>query len=278
MVEAMKHAFALRANMGDPGPNESLVPSLPELLADALSETFNARLRNAILDNAVLNVTEYGGKWNLARSGVPPTDGGTTHISIVDSNGTAVALTSTINTGFGSKVLSQSTGILLNNQMDDFSIPDQTNIYGLPSSSSNFIRPGKKPLSSMSPLILEHKGHLYGVIGASGGPRIISSVAQTLLRVLGYGEGLFEAVAGPRLHHQLVPNVLYAEDWAAGPAAFRYDEGTLSALAAVGQVVRPTEWGAVVQAILAESGVNGKQSTAWTGVSDPRKDGAPAGH
>lgn len=91
-------------------------------------------------DDGILNETLYGGKWNVVSSGVHKDDHGTSHLSVVDSDRMAVSMTTTINTAFGSKVVSQSTGILLNNQMDDFSTPGQANIYGIAPSASNFIR------------------------------------------------------------------------------------------------------------------------------------------
>ena len=105
-------------------------------------------------------------------------DGGTSHMSSVDKWGNAVALTSTVNLGFGSKVLSQSTGIILNNQMDDFSSPYQTNAFGLPPSVANYIAPYKKPLSSMTPTITFVNEELSMVIGGSGGTTIITAVMQ----------------------------------------------------------------------------------------------------
>jgi len=287
-AEAMKHAFALRMSLGDPGSSSSssgessLVPHLKDLLADMQSAKYADSLRDMILDDEVLNTTMYGGKWNILKGGVIPTDHGTSHMSVVDADRMAVALTSTVNTGFGSKVLSKSTGIILNNQMDDFSTPGQPNVYGIPPSRSNFIVPGKKPFSSMSPLVVEREGQLRMVLGASGGPRIISAVLQTLLRVLAYGEDVFSAVAGPRVHHQLVPDILYGEAWTAGGVEFYYDNSTLHALAARGHQVLPTAWGAVVQAIVADPDLAGKEDniTAEMGmfkaVSDPRKDGAPS--
>lgn len=251
------------------------------LPCDQLSFTylslFPKTCREMLLDDGVLNITKYGGKWNVMRDGMPPTDHGTTHISVVDGARMAVAVTSTVNTGFGSKVVSPSTGIILNNQMDDFSTPGQPNVYGIPPSSANFIRPGKKPLSSMSPVVLQRGGQLEMVLGASGGPRIISAVLQTLLRVLAYGETPFSAVAGARLHHQLVPELLYAEDWAAGEATFRYGNSTLDTLTARGHKVMPSAWGAVVQAIVADADATSGELPGLTAVSDPRKDGAPAG-
>jgi gamma-glutamyltranspeptidase len=183
----------------------------------------------------------------------------------------AVAMTTTINTGFGSKVLSPSTGLLLNNQMDDFSTPGQPNVYGIAPSKANFIRPRKKPFSSMSPLIAERNGSLALAIGASGGPRIISAVLQACVRLVAYGEGLFPAVANPRLHHQLTPNLLYVEDWNATGVAFKYDADTAELLATRGHNVSSTAWGAVTQAILVDA-----DTGELHGVSDPRKDGAPA--
>lgn len=280
-IEAMKHVFAIRASFGDPGTGfkyKSYVPSLDSVLHDALSHKYTQKLRGMVKDDGILDIMSYGGKWNLKRAGVPPKDAGTSHLNVVDEKGMAVALTSTVNTGFGAKFISRSTGILLNNQMDDFSTPGQHNIYGLPPSVANFIVPGKKPLSSMSPMIVQQDGRLRAVLGASGGPRIISAVLQTLLRLFAYGEDVFAAVAGPRLHHQLVPDVLFAEDWKAGGLEFRYKNATLSELAARQHQVMPTAWGAVVQAITLKESIfnNSMTERVLTAVSDPRKDGAPA--
>ena len=108
------------------------------------------------------------------------TDSGTTHLSVVDKEGNVVGMTSTINTYFGSKVLSVSTGIVMNNEMDDFSSPDQDNYFGIPESDANYIAPYKKPLSSMNPTIVLLDDEFYLVAGAAGGPTIITSVFQVL--------------------------------------------------------------------------------------------------
>lgn len=191
----------------------------------------------------------------------------------------AVSLTTTINTGFGSKVLSESTGILLNNQMDDFS-SNFSNVYGIPSSPRNFIRPGKKPFSSMSPCIVEQGGALRMVVGASGGPRIISAVLQTILRVLSYGDGVLAAVSEPRLHHQLVPDTLFYENWTATGVAFKYSAAALTGLELRGHPMAPSAWGAVVQAVVCDvdGAAGAQQLPLMHGASDPRKDGAPAGY
>lgn len=126
---------------------------------------------------------------------------------MVDEARNAVAMTSTINTAFGSKVVSPSTGILLNNEMDDFSSPGVPNGYGLAPSEANYIAPRKRPLSSMSPtVVLDKDGRVFAVAGASGGPRIITSTAQVLLNVLARGMDPLSAVNRPRLHHQLIPH------------------------------------------------------------------------
>ncbi|KAL6776630.1 GGT1 [Auxenochlorella protothecoides x Auxenochlorella symbiontica] len=276
-VESMKHAFAARMSLGDPGPGSKFLDVDP-VLQDLRSPSYADALRDVIRDDGVLNLTEYGGRWNVT-AGAHGLDAGTSHLSVVDDSGMAVSLTTTINTGFGSKILSPSTGILLNNQMADFSTPGQFNVFGYPPSPSNFIRPGKKPFSSMSPLIVEQDGKLRVCVGGSGGPRIISAVLQTVLRLVAYGEPAFDAVANPRLHHQLVPSILYAENWSVGGISFNYSTPLLADLAAHGHDVQLTNWGAVVQAVVVDPVVGVGQRTAPTlhGVSDPRKDGAPSG-
>lgn len=140
-------------------------------------------------------------------------DHGTAHISVV-VGGDAVALTSTINTYFGAKYLGKNTGIIYNNQMDDFSSPDKSNYFGLQPSVANFIRPGKRPMSSMSPLIVIEKrtGDPKLVLGASGGSKIITAVAQVAIKTLWMGKDLKEAIDDRRVHHQLYPEVIQIEE------------------------------------------------------------------
>lgn len=277
-VEALKHAFALRMSFGDPGCDledclkSDFVPHINEIINDAISLSFAEAMVSLSKDNTTLDLKCYGGKWNVVDGGFLHDDHGTSHMSIVDSDGMAVSLTSTINTGFGSKLISHSTEIILNNQMDDFSTASQSNIYGLPPSESNFIQPGKKPLSSMSPLIIEKNNNLALVAGASGGPRIVSALAQFLVKFLAEGLDIFSALVEPRLHHQLLPNKIFAENW----DSYHYDNTTLSFLGLRGHDIGNTDWGAVIQAISLEiDAETGKY--VYHVASDPRKDGAPAG-
>lgn len=262
-IEAMKHAFAVRMHLGDDhGEQEA---RNKDVIADALSLGFADELRSLIRDDVVLDVDEYGGRYAVR---ISPEDHGTSHLSVVDEDGMAVSLTTTINTSFGSKVVSKSTGILLNNQMDDFSSPGKPNVYGLYPSESNFIAAGKRPLSSMSPMVVVGAdGQLRMVLGASGGSRITTAVFQTLLRILTSGEGGLEAVHRPRWHTQLVPATVQTEAW----GEFRFPDADALALEKRGHKQVSTDWGAVVQAILV--GEDGRMEV----VSDARKDGAPAG-
>lgn len=135
--------FAVRMNLGDPD-----FYNVTAVLSDMLSPKFAEDLKKTINDNKTFPPNYYGGRWNLIN------DHGTSHLSIVDSDRNAVSMTSTVNSYFGSQILSPSTGILLNNEMDDFSIPNSSSANVPPPAPANFIRPLKRPLSSMSPTIV----------------------------------------------------------------------------------------------------------------------------
>ena len=136
----------------------------------------------------------------------------TTHYSIVDQFGNAVSVTTTLNTGYGSKVLVKGAGFFLNNEMDDFSAkPGVPNVYGLLGSEANAIAPEKRMLSSMTPTIVEHNGKLKMVIGTPGGSTIITSVLQNILNVVDYNMGMQESVNKPRFHHQWLPDIIRME-------------------------------------------------------------------
>jgi gamma-glutamyltranspeptidase / glutathione hydrolase / leukotriene-C4 hydrolase len=128
------------------------------------------------------------------------------HASVLSEDGSAAALTSTVNLYFGSQVMDPETGIILNDQMDDFSTPGSPNAFGLAPSPYNYIQPNKRPQSSAVPIIMEKDSKVVIVSGASGGSRITTSTLQTLLNVLEFGMDVGSATAAPRFHHQLIPN------------------------------------------------------------------------
>ena len=137
----------------------------------------------------------------------------TTHFSIVDKFGNAVSITTTINGAYGSKVVVEGAGFLLNNEMDDFSVkPGYPNMFGLVGGEANAIQPNKRMLSSMTPTILEKDNDLFMVLGTPGGSTIITSVFQTILNVIDYGMGMQEAVDSKKFHHQWLPDVLVVEE------------------------------------------------------------------
>ena len=137
----------------------------------------------------------------------------TTHYSIVDAEGNAVSVTTTLNANYGSKTVVKGAGFLLNNEMDDFSAkPGEPNLFGLIGGEANSIQPGKRMLSSMTPAIVSKNDKLFMVVGTPGGSTIITSVFQTILNVIEFDMGMAEAVAAPRFHHQWLPDSLFYED------------------------------------------------------------------
>lgn len=191
----------------------------------------------------------------------PLQDDGTSHISVVDEDGMAVALTTTINTAFGAHLRTSDFGIVLNNEMDDFSAsPGVPNAFGLVGSFANRIEPGKRPLSSMTPTIVERDGQLQGVVGASGGPQIITGTLSVLLQLEWFGTTTDAAVRAPRMHFQWLPRTVFLEDSAS--------EADLSAL---GWPTQQVSFGSAVQAIWRYDG-------RWSAASDPRKYGIAAGY
>jgi len=142
----------------------------------------------------------------------------TTQYSILDAEGNAISLTVTLNGSYGSGVVSEKFGISLNNEMDDFTTrPGEPNMFGLVQGFGNRVQPGKRPLSSMSPTLVEKDGRIVMTLGAAGGPRIISSVIQTIYRVLVTGLDIDRAVQFPRVHHQFLPNKLYMDEYKFSP-------------------------------------------------------------
>jgi gamma-glutamyltranspeptidase/glutathione hydrolase len=194
----------------------------------------------------------------------------TTHISIVDKDGNAVALTYTLNGGYGSGVTIPGTGILMNNEMDDFSAkPGASNVYGLVQGEANSVAPGKRPLSAMTPTIVLRDGKPEMVVGAPGGSRIITAILQTVVNHIDFGMNVRDAIDFPRIHHQWKPDYIQMD------AGFSPD--TIRLLRSMGHTVRPTNIGdytgsARVFGIIIEP-------DGWrTGWSDGRASGKTAGY
>ncbi len=204
-VEAMKFAYGARLQLGDP----AFITNTTAYQAHLLSDDTARIIRHRILDNTTQPLEAYD-----PLSLYLPSPHGTSHIVTADRSGLTVTSTTTINLLFGAQLLDPETGIILNNEMDDFSQPGRRNAFGFAPSPANFIRPRKRPLSSITPLIVEHAADrsLALATGAAGGSRIISATAWVAWNVLARGVGLREAVAAPRLHHQLMPHILKVEE------------------------------------------------------------------
>lgn len=196
--EALRFAYGQRSELGDP----LFVEGLSDYEQDMLSPETISAVRSKISPLRTLNVSDYN------PSGFESLDTpGTSAIVAADGSGLAISLTTTVNLLFGSRLMVPETGIILNNEMNDFSIPGSSNAFGYIPSPANYIRPGKRPLSSITPTIVEHAdGSLYFVASAAGGSRIITSVLQNLWFVLDRNMTAADALAQPRLHDQLVPN------------------------------------------------------------------------
>ena len=202
--EALKHGFADRARfLGD---TDFVAVDLPHLTSAA----YHAELARRIKPGAVLPRDAYG---TLGALPAERKDGGTTHLSVIDAEGNAVALTSTVNLGFGAHLVAGKTGIVLNDQMDDFSLtPGVPNAFGLIGNEQNAVAPRKRPLSSMAPTIaVDSTGRVKVVVGAAGGPTIISATAEVLLNVVDWKLDAQAAVAAPRIHDQWFPDLLMVE-------------------------------------------------------------------
>jgi gamma-glutamyltranspeptidase/glutathione hydrolase len=205
IAEALKHSFADRArSLGDPAFVE--VPTR-HLVDPAYAKELAARIST----EKVQKPESYGDK-ALAGGIDQPHDHGTSHLDAVDGDGNVVALTTTINLLFGAKLIAGDTGVVLNNEMDDFSAqPGVPNYFGLIGAFANAIAPGKRPLSSMTPLVIVRDGKPELAVGGSGGPLIVSETLQSVVNVIDFGMNAEAAVSSPRIHAQWVPDVLVVE-------------------------------------------------------------------
>lgn len=257
MAEAEKRAFADRSRwLGD--PDFFKVP-LRGLLEPAYLASRAASIRD---DRATASAEVLPG----SPPGTEPAD--TTHFSVAGPDGDVVSVTTTLNSSFGAAMVAAGTGVLLNNEMDDFALaPGMPNQFGVTGGEANAIAGGKRPLSSMCPTIVEPpRSGLRPllVLGSPGGPAIITSVLQVLLNVVDHGMGLQEAVDAPRFHHQWLPDRIDHEVQA-------FPDDVARALVARGHELHPRGHLGHVCAI----GVGG--DGAWTGAVDPRRGGLAAG-
>ena len=250
LTEAFKHAFADRAEfLGD--------ADFAEVPVAKLVSREHARELAARIDLKQTQPTKSYGRF------APVNDAGTTHFSVIDADGNAVACTETINTEYGSWIVEPKFGILLNNEMDDFAaVPGQPNAFGLIQGAANAIAPRKKPLSSMTPTIVVKDGKAVFALGAAGGPRIITATTQVLLNLIDRHQAPIAAVQAPRLHHQWLPDVLDLE-----PGLNRDLRDPLTSL---GHKTQERNGNAVTQAV-------SRGSDGLRAGSDARKGGRPAG-
>ncbi|KAI1769776.1 gamma-glutamyltranspeptidase [Hypoxylon cercidicola] len=201
--ESMRFAYGAHQALGDP----AFVSDMPRLEAAMLDEAHAAEVRSRIRDDSTQPVENYD-----PRRVYSPEHHGTSHVSTADAGGMAVSSTTTVNLLFGSLLMVPETGVVLNDEMNDFSIPGVRNEFGYAPSPANYVRAGKRPLSSITPVIVEHPDSsssvniLAAVVGAAGGSRIISATTQVLWHILERGASAASAVAEPRFHDQLMPD------------------------------------------------------------------------
>ncbi len=256
-IEAMRHAYVDRNSyLGDP----DFVTNPIERLLD---KGYAAQIRAAI-DPAKAGVSRD------LKPGVAPHEGtNTTHYSIVDQAGNAVAVTYTLNEWFGARVTVAGTGIIMNNQMDDFTVkPGVPNVYGLVQGEANAIAPGKRPLSSMSPTIVSRDGKPVLVIGAPGGSRIITVVVHLIINTVDYGMNLQEAIDAPRFHQQWLPEGTAVEEFALSPDTRRM-------LADMGhRFTDGRPWSHAIGIIVGAPSLGGaaRDGNRFYGANDPRRN------
>ncbi|WP_456706148.1 gamma-glutamyltransferase [Bradyrhizobium sp. USDA 4452] len=261
-IEAMRHAYVDRNSyLGDP----DFVKNPLERLLD---KNYAAKIRAAI-DPAKAGVSKD------IKPGVPPHEGSnTTHYSIADKDGNAVSVTYTLNDWFGAKVTAAKTGVLLNDEMDDFTAKvGVPNLYGLVQGEANSIVAGKRPLSSMSPTIVTRDGKPVMVVGTPGGSRIITAVLLTMINAIDYDMNAQEAVDMPRFHQQWLPDLTNLEDFTLSPDTRKILEG-------MGQKFGPPQPAnhlAVI--IIGAPSLGGKPvgNNRFYGANDPRRNSGLAG-
>lgn len=252
LIEAMKWMASARSRLGDFDGDE-----LPSHIKEVLSQNWTDSAVETIRENSRNDQYRTLDNWTFYNPAYEINDPqGTTHFSIVDEFGNAVSLTSTINLLFGSLVHDPATGVVFNNEMDDFSQIDRSNSFALAPSVYNYPEPGKRPLSSAVPvIILNQLGFPDLVVGASGGSAISTCVLQAIVRSYWYKMPLLETIAYPRIHHQLLPNHLEVEN------VTMIGKGTIAELESMGHIILEHSPRSVINAIRYCEG-------SWCAVSD----------
>ena len=255
--EAMRRAFADRAEfMGDPD-----FASVP--VAKLIDKGYAEQRRSSI------NLTKASTSKEIGHGDIPGGESmDTTHFTVIDPSGMVVTNTYTINDLYGSRVTAKGTGILLNDQMDDFAAkPGKPNMFGLIQGEKNSVQPGKRPLSSMTPtIVLRKDGSFWFALGARGGPRIISAVLQSVINVIDFDMDIQAAIDAPRIHHQWLPDELLYEP-------FGFSPDTLNILAGYGHkfVDKPGNVASATGIMVDKKGIR-------LGAIDSRSDGEAVGY
>ncbi|XP_055613005.1 scoloptoxin SSD20-like [Uranotaenia lowii] len=251
IVETFKHAYGIRTRLGDP----AFVPGIEELVRNLTSKNYARYIRSKINDSHTSEDYKfYGADFSQ------PEDHGTAHISVLEPNGDAIAVTSTVNDYFGAHIISAQTGIIPNGEMDDFSTPGVINIFGVPASPANYIAAGKRPLSSMSPtIVVDEQGDVRLIVGGAGGTKITTSTLLIILRSRFFGQDLQSSMADPRIHHQLAPMELQYEN--------TLGKDIVEGLTARGHKLKIPDYVATMTAVARER--DGRVTAAF----DPRRPG-----
>jgi gamma-glutamyltranspeptidase/glutathione hydrolase len=268
-VEAFRRAFYDRAEfLGDPDFSKIPVAQLIDKRYGAAwresIDPAHASVSKGLRRPAIFSQLEQYATLHAEPVAVAEPDH-TTHYSVVDPDGNAVAVTTTLNDSFGSRVTAEGLGFLLNDEMDDFAAKQGVpNMFGLIQGPANAIGPGKRPLSAMAPTIVLKDGKLFLVLGSPGGPRIITTVANILMGVVDYGMNIQEAVNAPRFHHQWLPDVVSVEQG--------FSPATVKVLERVGHEVKPEDSWSDGECIMIDPRTGDR-----LGASDKRNNGKAVG-
>ncbi|WP_422862805.1 gamma-glutamyltransferase [Endosaccharibacter trunci] len=259
-VEAMRRAYADRQDLGDPA---FVHDPVAKLISRAYDDEARAHLP-----------TDHAEPSSMLQplDPIPHEKTETTHFSIVDKDGRAVSMTYTLNGWFGAKVTAAGTGIMMNDEMDDFATkPGAPNMYGIVGSEANAVAPGKTPLSSMSPTILSRNGHVVMVIGSPGGSRIPTITLEAILAVVDGGMDIAQAVNQPRIHEQWMPDPVQEEAGALTPEVVKQ-------LTAMGYKIQPHEnWGSAEGVLVGGPSLAKHEAGDWGGLDLRHPGGAAVG-